>query len=471
MESPANTFHNPDYHGHTFSGSLLIPHLASLSGPIFACLLGLTLGISFLISPLLGAAVTAGLAAIWWFVPRWMQTSYILIGAIVFTSAVPRGQLVPILRLNEIVLMATILLLPIGLAGRAKLERIPGLPLTAIAILVVGTSVLPTMIYLLKGFPLTIEDILSLLGPLQYPLIFWFFATVPQTEAHRHQVIQFMFLTCSVVSLIGLLQAFGLGPIVAFLNSLYPSEHTTESAAAGRVTSVLGAWNSLGTFLMFNLVIALALQNYPSKAIYRANTFIMICLALPCLLATNFYAAILGMATSFVMLKLIEPRGFRIVFMVGLLFLVAIVLLWPQINTRLEYQFSEGELLPQTIRFRVEVWQNYYIGPILESPYSGVSPTARQLGFVWAESQYIYLLFRSGVFALISHLLWVVTLLVWLARRIRSTSGLPYYLASALFTLLIVLSVMGVANPVFTYSGSIDFLWISLGLATRQGGY
>jgi hypothetical protein len=65
----------------------------------------------------------------------------------------------------------------------------------------------------------------------------------------------------------------------------------------------------------------------------------------------------------------------------------------------------------------------------------------------------------------------VVMLLVWLARRIRSTSGLPYYLASALFTLLIVLSVMGVANPVFTYSGSIDFLWISLGLATRQGGY
>jgi predicted membrane channel-forming protein YqfA (hemolysin III family) len=87
-------------------------------------------------------------------------------------------------------------------------------------------------------------------------------------------------------------------------------------------------------------------------------------------------------------------------------------------------------------------------------------------GLTWAfaESEYINLLFRSGLVSLMAHLGWVGIMLAWLRREIRVNHDTARKLAVFMFVMLITLSIMAFTNAVFTYSGTIDYLWIVLGL-------
>jgi hypothetical protein len=73
-------------------------------------------------------------------------------------------------------------------------------------------------------------------------------------------------------------------------------------------------------------------------------------------------------------------------------------------------------------------------------------------------------LIRSGIFSFLAHLLWIGLALAWIYRNINTTDDLRHFLAIGAFILFIVLSIMGLTNAVFNYSGVIEYLWILLGL-------
>jgi hypothetical protein len=374
-----------------------------------------------------------------------------------------------VLKVNEIALIVALgWLIILPEEKRRGSVIFPGMVLAALAILAAGTAIIPLAAYRLRGFSLSISEILGLVAPLQYLCLFYFFAVFPKDEAQRHRVIQFMWFLASIVAVIGLLQAAHVGPVTAFLKRFYPSEQTTQAVQVGRMTSVFGAWNVLGTFLMSVLVMALAFQNYPRSPLYRLNTRVMVLLVLPCLLATNFYASLAGLAMSFVILNLIQPRDKRVMLLILLLVVVAAIILWPLISTRIQYQFDSGTLVPQTVRYRILVWEKFYIPMIERSPVWGVSPNLDSVTFAYADSQYLYMAFHAGVIAVASHLIWVALLSGWLYGVMRSGPELSRNLGAAAFTLLIVYSVMGITNPIFTYSGAMDYFWISLGLIVNE---
>ena len=76
--------------------------------------------------------------------------------------------------------------------------------------------------------------------------------------------------------------------------------------------------------------------------------------------------------------------------------------------------------------------------------------------------------FHAGVIAVASHLIWVLLLLGWLWNTQKQGPALSQNLSVSAFTLLIVYSAMGVTNPIFTYSGAMDYFWISLGLIVGE---
>lgn len=433
-----------------------------------ALLFGVLVGTAYLLSPLASIALIGGLASLYLLVPHPLRVACILIAAIALTSATPRGAFVPFLKVNELVLVLAFILLFFEGVAQSRMGNVPGTPLVAFIILAAGTSLAPTVYYWVRGAGLDMEEIFSLIAPMQYLVLFWFFAVIAKTTQQRHAIVQFMFLCCSGVALVGLLQAAKIGPISSFLKTWYPSEQTFESAQWGRVTSVLGAWNCLGTFMMFNLLVASAIQYNLDRPIFQLNTLVMVLLAVPCLLATNFYAGVLGLVAGFIILKTIDPRGLKVVIPILLIVAVAAVLLWPSISARLREQFPGDELLPETIQYRITLWEDYYIPSIQKSIVWGVNPSSQHVFWEFPESQYIYLLFRSGLVSLLSHLLWVVILLAWLSRIIRQERGLTSKLALSIAAQLIVLSIMGLTNPVFTYSATIDFLWINLGLVVSE---
>jgi hypothetical protein len=429
--------------------------------------LGVILGVATLISPLLGVALLAGVALAYHLALYPFRLSYLLLIAIIFTSAIPRNRIFPVLKVNEVVLILAIGWLVI-LQHEPRRIIFPGTSLAALAILALGTSIVPLIVYRLRGFSLSISETLGLIAPLQYLCLFYFFALLPKNEGQRHDIIQFMWFLASIVAVIGLLQAAHVGPITAFLHRFYPSDQTTAAVQAGRLTSVFGAWNVLGTFLMSVLVMALAFQNYPRTRLQRLNMRVMVLLVLPCLLATNFYASLAGLALSYVIINLIQPHDQRITLLILLFLVVLAVALWPILSVRIQYQFDSGSLVPHTVRYRLLVWEKFYIPLIERSPLWGVSPNLDNVTFAYAESEYLFMAFHAGVIAVASHLIWVLLLLGWLWTTMKQGPTLSQNLSVSAFTLLIVYSVMGVTNPVFTYSGAMDYFWISLGLIVGE---
>ena len=437
-----------------------------------AAAFGITIGAAILISPLAALVLIVGLVAVYVIVARPMWVIYLLLVTIPLTSGMPRGQLLPLLKPNEAVLILALGTAFLAFAISVKKREIPGWVIFASLLLIAGTAITPVVSYYARGWSLDISLILRFVAPIQYLMLFWVFAHIPNSDKQRERVLQVIFLMASVVAVVGLLQAAQVPFVVSFLSAWYPSDQLDAAAQAGRVTSVFSAWNVLGTFLMFNLLLLTALQERkPSNRLYIWNMRTLALLSLFCLVATGSFASIFGLVFGFVLIKLFEPKGLSAILPFLLIGVIAIILLAPFLSTRLAFQFASdnGSVLPRTLVDRFDIWTGIYLPLIAKDPLWGVSPNMEGLTWGFAESEYINLLFRSGLFSLIAHFGWVVILLVWLRRVIRNSWGMSQKLAVFLFTLMATLSIMGITNPVFTYSGTIDYLWVLLGLTINAG--
>lgn len=392
---------------------------------------------------------------------------YLVVITVVFTSAMPRGALLPLLVPNELTLL--LVLLPafcFSSLNRPK-HPFPGLSLVAVTALIAGTVIAPVLSYPLRGVSLTPSYAVSYLAPLQYVGLLWLFSALPRSREHRGKIVQLLIFCASVVALIGILQAFKVTPVLSLLKAWYPSEQLARATDLSRATAVFGAWNVLGMFTVTNIFLVAAVYPYESKRLYRANMRVALITLLLCLLATNLYSGFLALLLGAALLRRLDSRilGKRVLITGAVAIGVGIVLLLPGLIQRYAFQSGEETFLFQTLQYRVDIWVADFLPFIKENLWWGVSPGFEGLPFAFPESQYIYLLIRSGLVGLLAHLTWIVVLLVWL-RRIyrRRQASFERSLVAVVITQLVVLSLVGFINPVFTYSGSIDMLWIMLGL-------
>lgn len=392
---------------------------------------------------------------------------YLVVITVVFTSATPRGAYLPLLLPNELTLF--LVLLPafcFSSLNRLK-HPFPSPPLVAVTLLVAGTVIAPVLSYPLRGVSLTPSYAISYLAPLQYVGLLWLFSALPRTREHRGKIIQLLIFCASVVALIGILQAFKVTPVLSFLEAWYPSEQLTRAIDLSRVTAVFGAWNVLGMFIVANIFLVAAVYPYESRHMYRVNMQVAVITLLLCLLATNLYSGFLALLLGAALLRRLDSRILdkRVLSTGAVAIGVGIVLLLPGLIDRYAVQTDEETFLFQTLQYRVNIWVADFLPLIKENLWWGVSPSFENLPFAFPESQYIYLLIRSGLVGLLAHLTWIGVLLVWLRRVYRRHQpSFERSLIAVVITQLVTFSLVGIINPVFTYSGSIDMLWIMLGL-------
>lgn len=67
--------------------------------------------------------------------------------------------------------------------------------------------------------------------------------------------------------------------------------------------------------------------------------------------------------------------------------------------------------------------------------------------------------------ALTAHIAWLIITLAWLKNVALKGAEITRSIAIILIASLVVLSLMGLTNEVFTFSGTIEYVWIMLGLA------
>jgi hypothetical protein len=450
------------------------PNLTTIGNVIVILIVGGVMGALTMIHPLLGFVAIIGVIFAYVALVYPIMLAYVLILSIIMTSGMARGALVPFLKPNEAVLALTAAVSFVVLMIRRPPQISNMRVVIGLLVLVFGTTFIPILAYYARGWRFTISELFNLLAPAQYLMLYWIFAYLPETDGDRRRIVQFMIFCAVILSIVGLMQVVKVGGIQGFLERWYPSDQTVDAATLNRVTSLFGAWNATGTYLMIVILLIIALQAIKHPLWMRLNMYGALAICGGCLLASGSFAGIGGLLAGIVMVKFFDRRGMRALLNLGIGMLVAGLLLSPIILQRLQYQFGTGaatdSLVPQTFAYRIEIWQNIYIPALLNSnPLFGLVPTMENLSWQWAESQYIFLLMRSGIVSLVAHLAWVGIMCAWLWNRMRTTTGQTKILANVTFCSLIILSVMGFTNEVFTLSGAIDYIWIFLGLVANAG--
>ena len=440
-----------------------------------AIVVGLVLGLLCLLSPLVALGSVLGIAFTIVALKKPIVLCYVMIPAIILTSGMERGRLFPLFKPNEVGLVAAVGIVFVILLID-KRQRFSDLQygVATFIVLIPWVTFVPLAYYVLRGTVLSIKSIFWLIAPLQYFLLFCLYAIVPETDTDRRRLVLLMLLSAAIVALVGLAQAARVGFVVNLLKSWYPSGHL-EAVTSGvaRVTSLMGAWNALGILLAASIVVGWSILPSVKEPFHRIIVIGAVVVCAICLLASGSFAGIGGLVMGIVLVELVAQRGMHMapLLLAGVLgmALLAIVLypvLEPLLEARLNQQFQTGgSLTPQTLSFRFVVWREIFVPPIREHFPWPVHPTI-PTSYPWdtEESQYVMLLFRLGFLGLLGHLAWVGMTLFWLFRRLRKADGLLKGLITSAIVLFIVLSIQGLTNDVFTWAGTIDYLWILLGL-------
>lgn len=390
---------------------------------------------------------------------------YLLIAAIALTSGMQRGALIPFFIPNEAILFFSLVMsIPFIFIRQLKTTKSSMRINLAIFILIAGTVFIPLFAYYFRGISLTSSEITRLGSPVQYILLYFLFLFLPKNETEVYGLVRFMWICACIVAFVGLIQVANFSPLIEFLNKWYPSNHTTVSAQAERVTSLLGVWNGLGTYLMANLLALRAFQSSLHTTWEKCLAVGVFFICAGCLIATSSYASLIGLLLGMFIISYLNRSGIReIVTVISVLGLVAIPL-QSTILTRFKYQFGGGDLLPHTFQFRLYVWKDIFWPVVQKNLLWGYHPSISDLAWTYAESNYFSLLLSGGLFALLSHIAWLLISVVWLYKLTKNHNPLIHSLSVSLLSWLIVLSIMAITNEVFTFSGTADYMWIMFGL-------
>jgi hypothetical protein len=448
-----------------------------------ALVVGGGLGLLIAISPMaaFGLLLAGGIAMAAVLQP--ISLAHLIIIVTVLTSGMERGRIVPLLRLNELALVASIgLLIIVLLANRDRqLEFRPlVIGLFAFAFLFLGTTFLPIVIYAARGTQFGVSNVLVLASTLQYVLLFIIFTVLPKDNSERLGLLVTMLVSATIVAGVGLLQAVQFGPVVSLIHQWYPSNHEADALAANRVTSLIGAWNALGMLLMTSLLIGWVSLNHGKRPAMRLLIIACMTLCAGCLIASGSFAGSLTLLVGLFLIEVLAGRasklGSKLLWIITI-FTPILLVLWPVISplleARMSYQYDRqgwtSGILPATLTYRFWVWtdvfwpqirQNWLWGSYLDVPH--------WLDWQYEESQYVMLLFRYGAVGLAFFSIWLTIMLLWLYHQVSRRDGLAKDIAVTAFTFLILMSIAGLTNAVMSYSGAADYMWILFGLVASS---
>ena len=238
----------------------------------------LALGVALLVASLLPAspvvaALPVALAILMIPLVRWPQVAPAAVLLLVpLVSGMPRGQLVPLLRPNELALAFVFgaYLLVLILGPKQKIERT--FLDRAFLIFLVGRSLLPLVAHPLAVVSDPAHLVKFFLAPLQYFLLYRLIQGTVHRRADLMMLIRIMLLGGVIVAVIGILQAARVPLVEDFLRTYYPSNKPIYTFLhSSRVTSLFaGGWNVCAFYLSQILLVAIAVHPFERPGLPRA---------------------------------------------------------------------------------------------------------------------------------------------------------------------------------------------------------
>lgn len=433
-------------------------------------------------SPVLGVAVIVAVALGLALAQRPVLLALVVVALVPITSGLRRGLGIPGLKVSEVLVVFGALVV-LGFAAKA----LPGprwraWDWAALAYCL-GTATFGVLNSALQQTIITSDDINTMLGPIQFLLLYRTVAAAFPTAALRVLAMRALILASIPVSLLAIAQM--VGP--AFFQNLAVSLSGTGIFITPgydpvmRATSVFPMWHPLGGYLVVVSLLMVALLLKRDTAVL-STWWLVGTLGIACIsLVFTLTFTILGGLVLGVLVVGWAVKRLRLVLtwlVVG--GAVGLVAFFPIIGERLAEQgqattatpTAGDSIVPQTILYRWIVWSDQYLPALQGMWVTGYGP-ADPPGISWdhTESGYITLLLRGGI-----PLLVVAAAVVYLSWR---TAKAFLRTADSTAEIALAASVMGIAAitpvinfffPYFTASGMPQPMWVVWGLLAAAVG-
>lgn len=403
------------------------------------------------------------------------------LGAYLFLIANPlvvgiaRGDLLPILRPNELLLafiiaafaMRVAFILLSGKSYRPTFGRVD----LAFINLALASSIIPLMWRYGRGLTVSTDDILYSLVLWKYFALYRFFRDSVSTPSQVACCLWLSMASASVVAVVAILQVSNLFGVPEFLFTYYDEPFTGYTGpVTGRGTSTLASSFGTADVMVMNLAIAIALLRGNQRGQWllfaAAGLFLSGCIV------AGAFSGFIGLLVAMLAVGFIIGRLHRVLAIGAAGTVVASIVFWPVLAERLA-GFQRPSGLPHSWEGRWENLQQFFF-PELFSNFNwlmGVRPAPRLPApeawrdWVYIESGYVWLLWIGGVPLVAAFIFFVCVWLLHLWRVTRERSDAVAVAAAASLAYLVVIVTLMLFDPHLTGRGSADLFFPLLAMS------
>jgi hypothetical protein len=431
------------------------PSVAAVSG--LTLLVAVVIGATALINPLAPLVLAAGAvaaAAAW---QRPAVAAVMVIAVAPAISGVQRSLGIGSLKLSELLLLLafTVVLLRRPPWGQRLRAADWGFAAFALAGAVFGA------VHVLSGTSGSGTFVRVGLQPLMLFLTWWTASRAVRTEGDLIRALRWALLISAVPAALAVLQAFDAPGVRALLIRLTGGLSLAQAgtAEAARATGPFPIWHSLAAYLLPLVAVGVAvLLRRERRVLPRWVLLAVLAVDAAALVLTVTITVVAWTVVTILIVAALQRRLAEAVVLLVIAGAASMVLFSGPISQRLDQQTltaspTTGSVLPQTLAYRMYIWERDYL-PLVERsvPYGIGNELPESVLFEFVENQYLTLALRGGVLLLVSAAAGMVLVGVSLGR-IRRNDDLVGTVAGACLAVLVFLPFAAMVWPYLTNAG------------------
>jgi O-antigen/teichoic acid export membrane protein len=394
--------------------------------------------------------------------------------AVPLVAGLDRGAAVPLLRVNEALLLVVAAGFLVHRLPRWRAVHFTGLDVVVLGFCLVGVLV-PWAVILLTHAPAERDDWLVVAAPVQYLVVYLLFSRVEVGDRDLRLFCNLAMAASIPVAAVAVAEAVDLPGIRDLVASYYPAAPIPSWDPVYRPSSLLGHYSAVGAFGLLNFLLALGLAATRHPGFRTRWLVLVMAVNLLSLLTSQTYAPIAALPVAALVVLLFARRlPWRQLAAAPAVVAAGAALFWPEISGRLLQQFGPGVAgagvaLPETLQTRVDYWQAFFVPALLaHGPWLGTGTLIpaevprRLVDFV--DNGYLWQAFRAGVpgLAALLALLASVAATAW-ASRAAAEPG-RRVLGAVCLGAVVSVALLDTTSEYLTFTAVSQEFWMLVGL-------
>lgn len=385
------------------------------------------------------------------------------------TAGLARGMPIPGLKISEVLIVVTALLILATQEGR---PRIGALDIAATAYVLI-TAILTIWHPLYRGEPLTLDVARDAFAPAMFFLLYRSVRVAGLRSRQRLTALGLMVVPSAVAVVFAVGQRLdvpGVRDLVAQITGgdVFFTWSYLNTSVGARATGLFEVWHSFAGYLLPLLLVCVGVatdrEGSRGLKVGAASFGAVIVVGLLLSQTLTVIAVAVPAMVAVAVLRGVRPRG---VLLVAIVIGLGIFFAGDVVVERVNQQFAgpTGTTFGRNIDARLEIWAEDYAEPLSAYWAFGFGPGIPS-GVEWqsTESGYITLILRGGILLVTAYFLFYMLIVdeAWYGRR--NGLAVDRVVSDVLLVLVPTSLLISLIWPYFTSSGFPHVLWLLVAL-------